>query len=74
MRTYETRKQLSDRFSISLSTVDDRLRKIRKLIPDRYPKTSFIDNEGIHRIRSDVFEDYMLNGEKIKAGIAEDFK
>ena len=74
MYTYENRKQLSDRFSISLSTVDDRLRKIRKLVPDIYPKASFIDNGGIHRVRSDVFEDYMLNGEKIKAGRAEDFK
>lgn len=74
MITYETRKQLSSRFSISLSTTDDRLKRIRKLVGKRYPKNSFIDNEGVHRVRSDVFEDYMVNGERIKAGIAEDFK
>ena len=74
MITYESRKQLSGRYSISLSTTDERLKRILKLVGKRYPKNSFIDNEGIHRVRSDVFEDYMLNGEKIKAGIAEDFK
>lgn len=74
LHTYESRKQLAERYSISLSTVDNRQRKIKQLKGKRYPENTFIDNDGLHRIRSDVFDDLMLNGNKIKAGVAPEFR
>lgn len=71
--TYETRKQLSQRYAVSISTVDNRQKEIKKLIGKRYPAESFLDNGGIHRIRSDVFDDLMLNGDRIAAGVAPEF-
>lgn len=71
---YESRTQLANRYSVSLSTVDNRQRRIKQLVGKRYPKNSFVDSDGIHRIRSDVFDDLMLNGNKIAAGVAPEFR
>lgn len=71
--TYETRKQLSKRYSVSVSTVDNRQKEIKKLIGKRYPEEVFLDNGRIHRIRSDVFDDIMIYGDRIAAGVAPEF-
>lgn len=73
LHTYETRAQLAKRYSVSVSTVDNRQRQIKQLIGKRYPPESFLDNGGIHRIRSDVFDDLMLNGDRIASGVAPEF-
>lgn len=74
LHTYETRAQLAKRYSVSVSTVDNRQRRIKQLVGKRYPENSFLDNGRIHRIRSDVFDDLMLNGDKIAAGVAPEFR
>lgn len=38
MKTYESKRQLADRYGISVSTVENLLRRIRDLIGDRYPR------------------------------------
>lgn len=74
LHTYETRAQLAKRYSVSVSTVDNRQKEIKKLIGKRYPPEAFLDNGRIHRIRSDVFDDIMLDGDRIRAGIAPEFR
>ena len=46
LHTYETRAQLAKRYSVSVSTVDNRQRQIKQLIGKRYPPESFLDNGG----------------------------
>ena len=74
LHTYETRAQLAKRYSVSVSTVDNRQLQIRRLVGKRYPQDSFLDNGRIHRIRSDVFDDIMLYGDRIAAGVAPEFR
>ena len=71
--TYETKKQLSKRYAVSISTVDNRQKEIKKLIGKRYPEEAYLDNGRIHRIRSDVFDDIMIYGDRIAAGVAPEF-
>jgi 3'-phosphoadenosine 5'-phosphosulfate sulfotransferase (PAPS reductase)/FAD synthetase len=46
LHTYETRAQLAKRYSVSVSTVDNRQRQIKQLIGKRYPPESLLDNGG----------------------------
>ena len=47
--TYETRKQLSKRYAVSVSTVDNRQKEIKKLIGKRYSPDCRRGSAGISR-------------------------
>ena len=73
MKTYESKRQLASRYGISISTVDNLIRRIRDLIGVRYPRDAVTHCGRIVRIRSDVFDDLLAWGDAIDCGIAPPF-
>lgn len=71
---YLKKTDLMAEYSVSRSTVDERLHFIKSLIGDRYPRDAVCHTRRLVRIRDDVFKDAMLNGDAIERGIAPDFK
>lgn len=74
MKTYESKRQLADRYGISVSTVENLLRRIRDLIGDRYPRDAVTHCGRIIRIRSDVFDDLLEWGDAIDCGAAPPYR
>lgn len=71
---YLKKSILAKEYGISMTTVSERIRMIRDQTPKRYPRGAIITTGRIIRIRDDVFEDAMINGDAILCGIAPDFK
>lgn len=70
---YLKKSQLAREYSIGLTTVGEKIRFIRDLTPARYPRGAVISNGGIIRVRDDVFQDAMIYGDAIAAGVAQNF-
>ncbi|MDD6666688.1 MAG: hypothetical protein PUE58_01765 [Lachnospiraceae bacterium] len=72
MKKYSRIKRLAEDFDVSTRTVERRLVWIR-MHSDRYPKDSIKYFGRIPYTRNDVFQDAMLNGNKVDAGIPVEF-
>ena len=70
---YLKKSQLAREYSIGLTTVGVKIRMIRDLTPERYPRGAVITTGGLIRVRDDVFQDAMVNGDAIAAGVAPEF-
>jgi hypothetical protein len=70
---YLKKSVLAKEYDIGLTTVNMRIRMIREQIPDRYPRGAVITTGGIIRVRDDVFEDVMINGDAIEHNVAPAF-
>lgn len=70
---YRRRKYLADEYGISISTVDRRIAWILKHA-DRYPQKSVVHCNRITFVREDVFEDAIVNGGWVDAGLDPVFK
>lgn len=74
MAVYARKSTLARRHDICITTVDDRIRRIRALIGTRYPVNSIEQSSRFIRVRTDVFDDMMLYGDAIQCGVAPAFK
>ena len=70
---YLKKSVLAKEYDIGLTTVNQQIRMIRGLIPARYPRGAVITTKGIIRVRDDVFEDAMMNGDAIRNNAAPEF-
>lgn len=70
---YLKKRDYADEYQISVSTVDSRIRKIRRLIGTRYPRDAIVHTGRLIRIRDDVFADIMQWDDAIDCGIAPPF-
>lgn len=64
---------LSQKYQISIRSVEEFIKFIRKHIPDRYPPEAQIHTGTIVRIRGDVFADAIRWKDEIEKGIAPEF-
>ena len=70
---YLKKKVAAAEYSVSVSTIEKLLPKIRRLIGARYPDDAIIYCGNITRIRDDVLRDYMVHSNAIYNGIAGPF-
>lgn len=64
---------LSQKYQISIRSVEEFIKFIREHIPDRYPPEAQIHTGTIVRIRGDVFADAIRWKDEIEKGKAPDF-
>ena len=69
---YRRKRYLAALYDISMSTVDRRITWIRAHA-DRYPDNVVACCGRIPYIREDVFQDAVINGNRVDAGIAPEF-
>lgn len=70
---YRRKKYLASLYDVSMRTVDRRIDWIRAHA-DRYPSGAVIHCGRIPYVREDVFLDAVINGNKVDAGLAPEFK
>lgn len=70
---YRRKKQLADQYGISIRTVDRRIEWILEHL-DRYPADAVVHNGSMVFVRDDVFQDVIVNGNRIDAGLNPTFR
>ena len=70
---YRRKRFYKEQYDISMRTVS---RKVEWILAhaDRYPKDSVVKNGKFTFIREDVFEDVIVNQNRIDAGMNPEFK
>lgn len=70
---YRRKKYLASQYGISVRTVDRKIAWIRNHA-DRYPRNAVIHSGKIPFVREDVFEDAIINADRVDAGLNPAFK
>lgn len=71
-KEFRRKKYLADKYGISVRTVDRKIEWIQKHA-DRYPPDAVIHSGRMPFVREDVFQDVIVNGNKVDAGLCPAF-
>lgn len=65
---YRRKKWFAEQYGISIRTVNRKIDWIKQH-ESRYPANSLVRNGGMTFVREDVFEDVIVNEDRINAGL-----